>query len=64
MPRAKTGKVEISETPQDVVHIIGVPMDHGAGRRGVGMGPSALRIGGLHEKLSAAGREVERKSVV
>lgn len=57
MPRAKTGKVEISETPQDVVHIIGVPMDHGAGRRGVGMGPSALRIRRPAREARAAGRE-------
>ncbi|MCA8914124.1 MAG: arginase [Planctomycetes bacterium] len=35
------------------VHILGVPMDHGAGRRGVGMGPSAIRIAGLQEKLKA-----------
>lgn len=40
------------------VHILGVPMDHGAGRRGVGMGPSAIRIAGLHEKLRAIGHEV------
>ena len=33
------------------VQIIGVPLDHGAGRRGVGMGPSAIRIAGLHEAL-------------
>lgn len=56
MPRARTAQVDKSPAGQ-VVHIIGVPMDHGAGRRGVGMGPSALRIGGLHDKLKAAGRE-------
>ncbi|MEZ5993150.1 MAG: arginase [Planctomycetota bacterium] len=37
------------------VHILGVPMDHGAGRRGVGMGPSAIRIAGLQDKLKALG---------
>lgn len=37
------------------VHIIGVPLDLGAGRRGVDMGPSAFRIAGLHEHLSALG---------
>ena len=26
------------------VHVIGVPLDLGAGRRGVDMGPSALRL--------------------
>lgn len=40
------------------VHILGVPMDHGAGRRGVGMGPSAIRIAGLNEKLKALGLAV------
>ena len=29
------------------VHIIGVPLDLGGGRRGVDMGPSALRIAGI-----------------
>ena len=40
------------------VHIIGVPLDLGAGRRGVDMGPSALRIAGLGERLAALGHEV------
>lgn len=31
--------------------IIGVPLDLGAGRRGVDMGPSAIRVAGLHAKL-------------
>lgn len=33
------------------VEIVGVPMDLGADRRGVDMGPSAIRYGGLAEKL-------------
>jgi arginase len=37
------------------VHIIGVPLDLGSGRRGVDMGPSAFRIAGLDERLSALG---------
>ncbi len=37
------------------VHIIGVPLDLGGNRRGVDMGPSALRIAGLHEKLESLG---------
>ncbi|MGE0590998.1 MAG: arginase [Vicinamibacterales bacterium] len=40
------------------VHIIGVPLDLGAGRRGVDMGPSAFRIAGLREQLAGLGREV------
>ena len=37
------------------VHIIGVPLDLGGGRRGVDMGPSAVRIAGLGERLAAMG---------
>ncbi len=40
------------------IHILGVPMDLGAGRRGVDMGPSALRIAGVAEKLRALGHTV------
>ena len=40
------------------VHIIGVPLDLGGGRRGVDMGPSAFRIAGLGERLSALGNTV------
>src|SRR6185295_11465231 len=41
------------------VSIVGVPMDLGADRRGVDMGPSALRYADLNEKLQALGYEVE-----
>lgn len=37
------------------VTIIGFPMDLGADRRGVDMGPSALRIAGLQSKLESLG---------
>lgn len=37
------------------VRIIGFPMDLGAGRRGVDMGPSALRIAGVSQKLRSLG---------
>ncbi len=40
------------------VHIIGVPLDLGGGRRGVDMGPSAFRIAGLSERLGALGCDV------
>jgi arginase len=43
------------------VHIIGVPLDLGGGRRGVDMGPSALRIAGLADRISALGRAVQDK---
>lgn len=41
------------------VNIIGFPMDLGAGRRGVDMGPSAVRIAGLRAKLERLGYKVE-----
>jgi arginase len=40
------------------VGIIGVPMDLGAGRRGVDMGPSAIRYAGLERHLHALGLTV------
>lgn len=40
------------------IHIIGVPLDLGGGRRGVDMGPSAVRIAGLSERLQALGHRV------
>jgi arginase len=43
------------------VHIIGVPLDLGAGRRGVDMGPSAFRIAGLGDRLAALGYTIVDK---
>ena len=39
--------------------ILGVPMDLGADRRGVDMGPSALRYADLNERLEELGYEVQ-----
>ena len=36
-------------------HLIGVPLDLGGNRRGVDMGPSAIRISGLAEQLASLG---------
>lgn len=41
------------------VHIIGVPMDLGQGRRGVDMGPFALRYAGLEPRLERLGYLVQ-----
>ena len=43
------------------VHIIGVPLDLGGGRRGVDMGPSAFRIAGIGEQIAALGYAVRDK---
>jgi arginase len=37
------------------VHLIGVPIDLGAGRRGVDMGPSAFRIAGIRDQIANLG---------
>ena len=44
---------------QKKIRIIGVPMDLGQSRRGVDMGPSALRYAGLASRLRKLGYEVE-----
>src|SRR5215475_8399266 len=40
------------------IRIIGVPLDLGQSRRGVDMGPSAMRVAGLESKLEAMGYDV------
>ena len=40
------------------VHLIGCPLDLGGGRRGVDMGPSALRIAGLGDQIASLGYAV------
>jgi arginase len=40
------------------IAILGAPLDFGAGRRGVDMGPSALRLAGLNAKLQSMGYQV------
>ena len=44
-----------------VIHVHGVPLDLGGGRRGVDMGPSAIRIAGLGERLAGVGCTVSDK---
>ena len=41
------------------ISIIGVPLDLGASRRGVDMGPSAIRHAGLRERLEVIGYEID-----
>src|SRR5512147_109755 len=41
------------------IDIIGVPIDLGADRRGVDMGPSAIRYAHLHQKLNEMGYMLE-----
>ena len=37
------------------IAIIGAPLDLGAGRRGVDMGPSAVRVANLNARLGGIG---------
>ncbi len=41
------------------ITIIGAPLDLGAGRRGVDMGPSALRVANLNGRIASLGYDVE-----
>ena len=41
------------------IAVIGAPLDLGQGRRGVDMGPSALRVANLNARVAALGYEVE-----
>jgi len=41
------------------IRVIGVPLDLGQQRRGVDMGPSAMRVAGLEPKLELLGHHVE-----
>jgi len=43
------------------VTFIGVPLDLGAGRRGVDMGPSAFRVADIHQRIRDLGYEVDEK---
>ncbi|PYQ12621.1 MAG: arginase [Acidobacteria bacterium] len=45
--------------PARKVTFIGVPLDLGAGRRGVDMGPSAFRLADIHQKVRELGYEVD-----
>ena len=49
---------DIATPSRAPVSVIGVPLDLGAGRRGVDMGPSAMRHARLVEKIRSLGRGV------
>jgi len=44
--------------PARCIRILGVPLDLGASRRGVDMGPSAMRVAGLQSRLATLGHQV------
>ncbi len=48
-----------AHTPPRTIRLMGVPLDFGAARRGVDMGPSALRLAHLQSALRQLGHRVE-----
>jgi arginase len=50
---------EVSLSRPASISILGAPLDLGAGRRGVDMGPSALRVAGLNARVASLGHRVE-----
>jgi arginase len=44
--------------PTRRIRVLGVPLDMGASRRGVDMGPSAMRVAGLEARLESLGHKV------
>src|SRR5579871_4985826 len=55
---AKFPKSGAHVLPPRQIRIFGVPLDLGASRRGVDMGPSAMRVAGLEARLEALGHHV------
>jgi arginase len=54
-----TPKAVFSNIVPRQIRVIGVPLDLGQSRRGVDMGPSAVRVAGLEARLEALGHIVE-----
>jgi arginase len=54
------GALPVSQTTRfSTASLIGVPTDIGAGARGAGMGPEALRVAGIREAISQFGLQVK-----
>src|SRR3954464_4577209 len=56
--RRKADKPSANISPKKI-RVIGVPLDLGQSRRGVDMGPSAVRVAGLEARLEALGHVVD-----
>src|SRR5258708_14205627 len=54
-PNPRSG---VQSLPTRKIRVLGVPLDMGASRRGVDMGPSAMRVAGLEARLEALGHHV------
>ncbi len=59
VPNAGAGTPHgVQGLPTRRIRVLGVPLDMGASRRGVDMGPSAVRVAGLEARLEALGHRV------
>lgn len=56
--REKALKEDLNSVDRKAVGILGVPLSYGASMAGVDMGPAALRVAGLVERVSALGYAV------
>ncbi len=52
----RENRIQVDQPRQ--ILVLGVPLDLGASRRGVDMGPSALRVAGLEARLESLGHRV------
>lgn len=52
------GVKEMNPNMNSKISMVGVPLDLGAGKRGVDMGPSAIRYAGVQKRLERIGYEV------
>src|SRR3954462_3806951 len=59
MIQSMTAHVTITNIAPKKIRVIGVPLDLGQSRRGVDMGPSAVRVAGLEARLEELGHVVE-----
>ncbi|HZQ90413.1 MAG TPA: arginase [Terriglobales bacterium] len=55
----QSASIALPPTHHKKIRVIGVPLDLGASRRGVDMGPSAVRVAGLEARLESLGHIVE-----
>src|SRR6266550_8440601 len=55
----KPAAISYSNIISKKIRVIGIPLDLGQSRRGVDMGPSAVRVAGLEARLEALGHVVE-----
>lgn len=50
--------IQRAPEPRRTIHLLGMPQDYGQTLRGVDMGPSAMRVAGLEERLEKIGIHV------